>query len=341
VKALERMHAIRKLTGVSSTEKAVLWSLALFVAGSDDACFPSYESIGKSAGLTTRGAMKAVRALVERGLVVSSVRRTDQGRRTSNTYVLNLSANGPPGVNGVHSSEPSSHEQGSPLSSERRSSLKPVEGCTTFTDEGEPRSPPEGEPRSPDLIREDLIIGTKERSREDASSLSLSLEVVSATPKSKRVRRSRANDVRAIFDAWAEARQKRHPRDRAVLDPKRTKCIEARLAVGFDVETLKLAVAGIWLDPFNLGENDRGREYTDIGLALRDAAHVEKFAALARVVRETPDARGPLASVSRAAVTPRDAEESARLLRDGRAAFDAKLEADRKAFEGGARAARG
>jgi hypothetical protein len=41
-------------------------------------------------------------------------------------------------------------------------------------------------------------------------------------------------------------------------------------------------------DPFNRGENDRGRAYNDLGLILRDAAHIEYFRDLCRNGPPTP-----------------------------------------------------
>ncbi len=87
------------------------------------------------------------------------------------------------------------------------------------------------------------------------------------------------DDVRAVFDAWASRRKKKHPLGpEPRLDRKRAEVIQDRLREGFDVETLKLAVEGVWLDSWHLGDNDRGAEYCDIRHALGDAAKVEKFA---------------------------------------------------------------
>jgi hypothetical protein len=135
--------------------------------------------------------------------------------------------------------------------------------------------------------------------------------------------------VADVFAAWADARKVRHPKGLPpILDAKRSKCIEARLRDGFDAEVLAHAAAGIWADPFSTGDNDRGREFADITIALRDAEHVEKFE---RIWREAqPPA--PRLSVVKAApaereLTPAEREESTRIVRDALAKFEATIEA--------------
>lgn len=89
------------------------------------------------------------------------------------------------------------------------------------------------------------------------------------------------DQVRDIFAVWSSEHHARHPRGRPpVLDVARRKAIEKALRT-YDVDRLKLAVTGIWRTPYNLGQNERGTEYTDVSLALRDAAHIERFAAAA------------------------------------------------------------
>jgi hypothetical protein len=89
-------------------------------------------------------------------------------------------------------------------------------------------------------------------------------------------RTAHADDVDAIFEAWREATD--HPR--AKLDKARRAKIEARLKDGYSRDELIVAVRGIARSEFHMGENDRHQRYDDITIALRDAAHVEKFANL-------------------------------------------------------------
>lgn len=90
--------------------------------------------------------------------------------------------------------------------------------------------------------------------------------------------RSRAADVRAVFAAWIEATGRT---DRTVLDAKRRRLIEQRLA-DFPVADLIDAVRGWRESPHHRGENPHRTVYNDLGLLLRDAAHVERFRDLER-----------------------------------------------------------
>jgi hypothetical protein len=100
-------------------------------------------------------------------------------------------------------------------------------------------------------------------------------------------------DVWAVFGHWAECRKRRHPTGPdPVLDEKRAKVIADRLREGHSVETLKLAVEGIWCSAFHLGQNDREREYTSIAIALRDGQQVEDMAEKALKSRELDTTKG-------------------------------------------------
>jgi hypothetical protein len=106
------------------------------------------------------------------------------------------------------------------------------------------------------------------------------------------------------------------------------------LADGFDVDTLKRAVAGIWVSRFHLGENDRAREYTDLTLALRDASHVEQFAALVPSGGERAQKASRKTLFGPRSTRPEDEEptlaereESARILREGFTKFEAAIAA--------------
>jgi hypothetical protein len=92
-----------------------------------------------------------------------------------------------------------------------------------------------------------------------------------------------------VFDAYLEGwRRKvggtRPPR----LDEKRKRLIGTRLKE-FTVEDLKLACQGIWRSEFNLREGHYG-----IDLVLRDAAHVERFRAIAMDETASPAHRAGL-----------------------------------------------
>ena len=89
-----------------------------------------------------------------------------------------------------------------------------------------------------------------------------------------------------VFDHWVYMLGK-NPR-RVALGPKRRRAIDAALQL-YDEETLLLAIEGCAASPFHAGENDRGTEYTDIELIVRDEAHVERFAADGERLRERVD----------------------------------------------------
>jgi hypothetical protein len=99
------------------------------------------------------------------------------------------------------------------------------------------------------------------------------------------------DDVSAVFGRWVACRKARHPKGHEPrLDDARAKIIRSRLDDGYDVATLQLAVEGIWLSAWHLGENDRKTEYTDIRHALGDGLKVDKFAELASRSRKPPAA---------------------------------------------------
>ncbi len=91
---------------------------------------------------------------------------------------------------------------------------------------------------------------------------------------------ARDGAVERVFSTW---QNQRHPT--AKLTPERRRVIKARLK-HYSEDDLTDAIVGVALDPFSMGQNDKGKVWDDLGLILRDAAHVEKFVALAR--GETP-----------------------------------------------------
>lgn len=90
--------------------------------------------------------------------------------------------------------------------------------------------------------------------------------------------------VEVVFGAW---RDKWSPKSR--LDDKRRKRIEARLAEGYDVQTLIDAITNAERDPFLMGENPQGKKYTGLETLLRDASQVDRLASLEPERDYTPD----------------------------------------------------
>ncbi len=65
------------------------------------------------------------------------------------------------------------------------------------------------------------------------------------------------------------------------MDPRRRRLITAALAA-YPLDDVVDAVRGWRNSPHHAGDNDRGTVYNDLGLILRDAAHIEMFRDLAR-----------------------------------------------------------
>ena len=86
-----------------------------------------------------------------------------------------------------------------------------------------------------------------------------------------------SNPVEGVFKAWQEATH----HHKAVLDPKRRKCITAALK-HYSPEDLEDACRGVMLFPHNRGETN-GTRYDDLTLVLRDSEHIERFRDQARV----------------------------------------------------------
>jgi hypothetical protein len=79
--------------------------------------------------------------------------------------------------------------------------------------------------------------------------------------------------VVVVFEAWRETTGK----DRAVLDQKRRRLIQARLTDGYTTADLVTAVGGWRYSPHHRGENERNTVYNDLGLLLRDSDHVDRM----------------------------------------------------------------
>ena len=78
------------------------------------------------------------------------------------------------------------------------------------------------------------------------------------------------DEVAEVFEHWRTTWN--HPR--AALDAKRAKLIRERLK-HYDAATLCQAITGYTHSPHHCGRNDRNTVYDDLGLLLRDAAHVD------------------------------------------------------------------
>lgn len=90
-----------------------------------------------------------------------------------------------------------------------------------------------------------------------------------------RVEVSKASPADEVFAHY----QTYHPRAR-VLGASERKKIEARLKEGFTVADLCSAIDGQHRSPHHLGQNQDGRQYLSLELAVRDSAKVNQFLAV-------------------------------------------------------------
>ena len=132
----------------------------------------------------------------------------------------------------------------------------------------------------------------REHSVDEPERPSLELVVADVSPDG-----DRTTSTTRIFDAWVTATGK----TRAALDPKRKRIITAALK-NYPEADLIDAVKGWRHDPFHRGENDRHTAYNDLGLLLRDAAHIEKFRDLERT---GPTTSGPRISKTTQSIAAR------------------------------------
>jgi hypothetical protein len=102
---------------------------------------------------------------------------------------------------------------------------------------------------------------------------------------------SKLDDIVLIFDYWRE--QLNHPRSHLSDDRKRL--IRARLQEGYSVDRIKAAIRGIKKSAWHMGKDERnkGTKYDDITLICRNGSHVDKFADLDELKKESGFAHLP------------------------------------------------
>ncbi len=117
-----------------------------------------------------------------------------------------------------------------------------------------------------------------------------------------------ADPVRQVFEHWVFMLGK-NPK-RCALGPQRRRVIERALQF-YDEETLRLAIEGCAASAWHGGENDRGTEYNDIELILRNEAHVERFAEMGERLRRRAEAAQRRQQAEPAAAPAEDAAAAA------------------------------
>lgn len=111
----------------------------------------------------------------------------------------------------------------------------------------------------------------------------------SKEPSTKQPSKDEADQVRVIFDFWVSSTG-RDPKKTKLTDDRR-RAVRARLDEGYTAERICRAIEGCASDPWNRGENERGRRYDDLTLICRTGAKLEDFES--RPIGEAP-ARSPL-----------------------------------------------
>ena len=120
-------------------------------------------------------------------------------------------------------------------------------------------------PRCPDASRAVPLSDSDSDSDKNKSSLRNSVEL-----------KLDSEVVQRVFDHWKQTWN--HPK--AKLDPKRRRVISVALK-GYSEADLKTAITGYQNSPHHRGDNERQTVYDDIGLLLRDAAHIDAGLAFA------------------------------------------------------------
>lgn len=92
-----------------------------------------------------------------------------------------------------------------------------------------------------------------------------------------------AHQVNAVFQHWMDVH--RH-RQCLLTDKRRRRIIRAIRDYGYD--TVIHAIDGCARSDWHMGANPSGKTYNDLSLILRDAEHIEHFAALAQPPTDTP-----------------------------------------------------
>lgn len=90
-----------------------------------------------------------------------------------------------------------------------------------------------------------------------------------------------ATTLREVFDFWVQT-CRTTSRPTPVMTDQRARVI-GRAIRQYGVPTCKDAIVGVTRSEWHMGHNPRGKRYDDITLILRDAKHIEDFAALAHV----------------------------------------------------------
>jgi hypothetical protein len=119
----------------------------------------------------------------------------------------------------------------------------------------------------------------RERQRRHREKKSNALVTRDVTPPNA-LRAIQSPDVLAVFEHYRGFHPRAHKTPHSGM--KEWGKIKARLAEGYSVDDLKLAIDGCHRSPFHMGENDNGRKYNTLELIVRDGSKVQSFIELAQ-----------------------------------------------------------
>lgn len=156
-------------------------------------------------------------------------------------------------------SDPHPHERDTPL---------PMRGAPPLPTDGDPPSPPE--------VHRTRTIEPEPKELENTSD---------SVPESNGC--GSTDEVRVVFDAWVESTGRT---GRTKLDVKRRRLIKQALG-SYPVADVLAAVRGWESSDFHSGR-DGGKVFNDLGLVLRDAAHIEQFRDFATTGRVKSQSKG-------------------------------------------------
>jgi len=235
-------------------EKLILVFLASYM-GKKSMCYPSVKTLAINCSLSVDSIKRGIRSLEKKGLIGVS-----RFTGSNNHYILNL-----PNIN-----QPTSDSTECTQHLEANSSL----------------------PRCLQRQEEVLIaIGD--------GAVSTVNNIINNTKEGTSLKQSKvensqaafANDaVIQIFEYWKTIMN--HPR--AKLDSKRKRVITNALKLGYSLSDLKQAIDGCANTPYNMGKNENGSVYDDIGLILRDADRIERFMNNANSTAHEPNSTNDL-----------------------------------------------
>lgn len=123
----------------------------------------------------------------------------------------------------------------------------------------------------------------QERAPSDPEQLALITECESPTGDKNRLEQVEVGtstcrvcpeDEQAVFDHWKQATG----HERAQFTSERRRVVRKALdEMGYSVADCCLAIDGCLKTPYNMGENETGVLFNDLGLVIRDAAHIDRF----------------------------------------------------------------